>query len=290
MQKTSRDYQLGLVLVIVAVVAWSTAGLFTRYLSADTPTILFWRGLFGALGTVAVVAVLPGTGGIKTFRALDRSGVAYAALTALSMFFFITALRNTTVAHVAIVTAIVPFCAAYLGWALLGETPKPAVLVSSGIALAGVAIMAGISTDGHLYGDGFALLMALCMAGMILISRRFPGIPALPATCLASAFSALGALPFATIYAVSAQDMGLLALFGLVNQVIGFGLFAMGARLLPPAETALFTALEAPLAPLWVWIALSEVPGTAVILGGLMVFGAVLGHIRVANTGQNPRL
>lgn len=283
MTSSRRDYRLGLLLVTAAAVAWSTSGLFTRFLSADTATILFWRGLFGALGTYLVIAVIPGTGGISTFRHMGRHGFAYAAVTALSMLLFISALRNTTVAHVAIITAIVPFVAAYLGWAILRDVPRVSAVIASVVALIGVAIMVGISIDGNAFGDSLASLMALCMAGMILISRRFGSIPALPATCVASALSAAATLPFATLTSVTTQDLSILALFGLVNQVLGFGLFALGARLLPPMETALITALDAPLAPFWVWLFLAETPGKATLLGGAFVLAAVIGHIHWTN-------
>lgn len=279
MMSARRTYHLGIALVTAAAIAWSTSGLFTRLLSVDTPTILFWRGLFGALGMGLIMAVIPGAGGLGALRRLGRAGVAYAALTALSMLLFIAALRNTTVAHVAVITAMVPFFAAYLGWVILREVPQRAAIIASAVALIGVAIMAGLSTEGRASGNALAVLMALCMAGMILISRRFSHIPALAATCLASALSAAATLPFITVTAVTPQELGILALFGLVNQVLGFGLFALGARMLPPMQTALITALDAPLAPLWVWLIFMETPSGATLLGGTVVMLAVIGHI-----------
>lgn len=279
MKSARSDYNLGFLLVSAAAVAWSTSGLFTRILTVDTPTILFWRGLFGAIGTCIVIALIPATGGLKTFRAIRSPGYAYAVLTAISMLLFISALRHTTVAHVAIITAIVPFVAAFLGWVILREVPRISAIIASIAALTGVGVMAGISADGTAFGDTLAILMALCMGGMILISRRFGGISALPATCIASALSALATLPFATLTALPPTEFGFLALFGLVNQVLGFGLFALGARLLPPMETALITALDAPLAPLWVWLVFAETPGNATLLGGAFVFAAVIGHV-----------
>ncbi len=279
MTHAGREYRLGLFLVTAAAVAWSTSGLFTRALVLDTPTILFWRGLFGAVGTALVLALLPGTGGVRSFGRLGRAGWAYAAVTALSMLFFISALLHTSVAHVAIITAIVPFVAAYLGWVILRERPGRTAIVASLAALGGVAIMAGISRDGQASGDMLAVCMAICMGGMILIARRYSHIPALAATCLASGLSAAAMLPFAGLTGISAHDLAILALFGVVNQVLGFGLFALGARLLPPMETALITALDAPLAPFWVWLVFAETPGRATMLGGGIVFAAVIGHI-----------
>ena len=98
-----------------AAVAWSLSGLFTRYLSADTPTILFWRGLFGAISVVAILWLWPSTGGLRAFQKLGKPGFAYAVATSISMLLIICALRETTVAHVAVITATVPFFAAYLG-------------------------------------------------------------------------------------------------------------------------------------------------------------------------------
>jgi drug/metabolite transporter (DMT)-like permease len=279
MKDAKSEYGIGLLLVTVAAVAWSTSGLFTRFLTVDVATILFWRGLFGALGTLALMPLLPGTGGFISFWHLGRAGCAYAAVTAASMLFFISALLNTTVAHVAIITSIVPLIAAFLAWVILREKPTKSAVLASLAALCGVAVMVGVSSDGHLFGDTLALIMAVLMAGMILISRRYQGIPALAATCLASSLSALAVSPFANVASVGGDQLIILAAFAVVNQVLGFGLFALGARWLPPTQSALILALEAPLAPFWVWLILAETPGPETLLGGGIVLFAVFGHI-----------
>lgn len=273
------EHTTGLILVTTAAAAWSTAGLFTRLVTMNASGILFWRGLFGAIGMLALMAVLRGPSGLGSFRGLGAPGLAFSAITALSMLLFITALRNTSVAHVAIIIAIVPFIAAALGWVILRERPGRSAITSSLAALCGVAVMVGIGVEGGLYGDVMASLMAACMAGMILIARRFRDIPALATTCLASGFSALLTLPFAALVPITPHDIGIMAAFALINQVMGFGLFALGARLLPPMEAALITALDAPLAPLWVWLFFSETPSWPTIAGGTLVIAAVVSHI-----------
>lgn len=278
-----QTYLAGLLLVTVGVVVWSTAGLFTRILAADAPTILFWRGLFGAFGTCVVIQLLPAMGGFRAFGSLGRPGISYAALAALSMVLFISALRQTTVAHVAVITAAVPFIAALLGWLLFKQTPRRFALVASVAATLGVAIMVGIGREGTVVGDALAAMMAIAMAGMILISRRFGSIPVLPAICLASLLSAVATLPFATLTGISTQEFMTLAVFGFVNQVIGFGCYAFGARHLPPIETALITSLEAPLAPLWVWLWFAETPGPATIVGGMIVVVSVVCYVFWSN-------
>lgn len=110
-------------------------------------------------------------------------------------------------------------------------------MLASLVALVGVAVMSGAGVEGSLFGDILAFLMSLCMAGMIVISRRYGAIPALPATCAASALTALATLPLAALATVKAQDMTVLVVFAVVNQVRGFGLFAVGARYLPPMQS-----------------------------------------------------
>jgi len=62
-----------------------------------------------------------------------------------------------------------------------------------------------------------------------------------------------------------------------VGQIgLGLAFLTMGARLIPAAEVALITLLEVVLGPLWVWLTLSERPGTGTLLGGAVVVVAVM--------------
>jgi drug/metabolite transporter (DMT)-like permease len=266
---------LGLVLVLAGVVGWSMAGLFTRLLSLDAATILFWRGIFGAIGTLALIPFMPGP---KSLR-LGITGMGYATVVAASMLTFITALRFTSVAHVAVIIALVPLFAAFLGWVAFRERPGATAIIASLVAAAGVAIMVGAGGDGNIWGNLLALAAALLMAAMILIARSRPQIPALAAMALASALSAAATLPFATLSGLSITEFGLLAAFAIITQVIGFGLFALGARHLPPTETALLTTLEAPFAIAWVWLVIGTAPSIATLVGGAIVLAAVISFI-----------
>jgi len=52
---------------------------------------------------------------------------------------------------------------------------------------------------------------------------------------------------------------------------------AEGAKRLPAAETALLSALETPLAPVWAWLMFSEIPAVLTLVGGAIVLLAVYG-------------
>jgi len=284
-----QDYRKGLLLVTAATLAWSTAGLFTRLIEADTGTMLVWRGVFGSVGVFAVSFALQGRTAVTEYARLGRGGWGFAVISALGMLCFITGLRLTTVAHVAIIYATVPLVAAALAWVLLRERLSRSALLASLAALAGVVVMMGAGRDGSLIGDVLAFGMTVSLALMMLISRQMPTLPIMAASALSALLSGLAAVPFAESLAVSGGELGLLMAFGLVNSALGLALFSLGARYLPPVETALITALDAPLAPVWVWLLFAETPGPATLWGGSIVFVAVAAHLWRENRARNRR-
>jgi drug/metabolite transporter (DMT)-like permease len=273
--------RLGLLLVILSALAWSTAGFFTRLIPVDAWTMLFWRGVFGALTGFAFVVIQEGQNWRQAFTRIGRYGVLFTLMSTVGMIAFLSSLKLTSVAHVAIIYAAIPFVAAALAWLVLRERVSAPTLLASTAALLGVVLtVAGSSGEGSLVGDGLAVLMTLTMGGMMVVARAAPStIPMVPAACLSAALTALVSLPFASPSAVSGPDLAYLALFGITNMGLGLIFFTLGARMIPAAQTALIGALDAPLAPAWVWLAFGETPGLATMVGGSVVMVAVLAHV-----------
>ena len=284
------NYRYGLYLVVASTVAWSLAGLFTRLIHLDAWTMLVWRGLFSGAGLIVVMVLQDGTGALRQFGKLRWAGWSYALVGAAAMVCFITSLRYTTVAHAAVIYATLPFLAGGLGWLVLRERPGAGAAAASFAALVGVALMVGFGAEGGVLGDVLALVMTVGMAVLIVLGRMYAGIPTMAAAALSAFISAAAALPFAHVTSVTGQEIVLLALFGVVNSALGITLFMLGSRLLPPIETALLGALDAPLAPVWVWLVFAETPSLATFIGGGVVFAAVAVHIaREAIMKRPPR-
>ena len=191
----SRDHKLGLFLVFTSTLAWSTAGLFTRAISQDIFTVLVWRGLFGTAGLLAVIVWRDGAKGLRTLLWLGGAGWAYALISGLGMVCYILALRMTSVAHVVVIYATVPFMTAGLAWLMMRQRPSRDAVIACSIAFAGAVVMVGLGGDGNLGGDLLALLMTLSMALMMVIARKHPKIPTLPAGTASSILGVLICLP-----------------------------------------------------------------------------------------------
>lgn len=269
----------GVLCVTGATVAWSTFGFFTLSVSADTPTVLVWRGIFGALSLLVVLVLREGGSGLSGFRRLGRAGWAFAACGGIAGLTTILALRETSVTHVAVIFATAPFCAAILGWLFLRERPARTAVIASGIALIGAVVMVGLGGEGTLYGDAIAVVSVIAFSALILISKSNPSIPSLPASVLSVLVTTVVAVPFLTEFSIPYSDLPMLAGFGVVNSALAILLFMIGARHLPSIQTALIGALETPLAPLWVWMAFGIAPGLLTLAGGAIVVGAVVWHI-----------
>lgn len=279
--------QIGMLLVLGAALAWSTAGFFTRVVDTDLWTMLVWRG---GLGAVALFALMRLRDGPQCWRVLKAARAPFwitVVLSALAMLVFIAALTLTTVAKVSLIYAAVPFVAAVLAFLILRETPTKAALTASLLAAIGIAIMVTPSFvsgsaggfDSNLSGDALALAMTILMALITVYLRRHPDLPMVAVGACACLLTALMALPFAAPLNVTAHDILWLSLFGPITSGIGFVLYAKGAQRLAASEAALLGAIETPLGPLWVWLLFHEVPGSATLLGGGIIFATMLAYV-----------
>jgi drug/metabolite transporter (DMT)-like permease len=132
--------------VAASAIAFSTAGLFTRLISADVWTMLFWRGLFGGLLIAAYIGWREREATRAAFAAIGRAGVLTASCSTIGTICFVTALRETTVADVTVIYATAPFLAAGIAWAWTREHPRRLTLAASSLALLGVMVMCGAAS------------------------------------------------------------------------------------------------------------------------------------------------
>ncbi len=279
-EAASPQHRLGLALVALAAVFWSTSGIFVRLIGADLMTMLSLRGLFSGSAVMLVYLLIEGKAGLMRLRNLSLPVLSVAACSAMSMISGIGSFRFTTIAESLIIYATVPFVTAAFAWIFVGERPSQRTLIASAIALAGVAIMLkDASWGGSLFGKGLAVLMTLGMAGMTTIMRRHQNVPMLPAMAISAWLCSFVTFWFASPLSVGAQDLLLIALFGIVQNAAGLVLYAIWSRKIPAAEATLIAALEVPFTPLWVWLFLGETPDGAVLFGGAIVMAALFGHI-----------
>ena len=266
--------QSGVALVVVSAFVFSTAGIFSKGIDVAAWDIIFWRGVSAASFTLIYLAAR----GVLMREVRQFRGAALAAtlMMGAGTAAFIPAFKLSHVANVALIYGAAPFFAAGLAWIWLKELPSRTVVIASAVAFAGVFLIFASSLGRvALRGDALALFMTLMMAGTMVVYRAHPQTTA----ALPAALSSVVLLPLAywlgDPFAVAAEQLPWLVLFGLVFAVASVTL-SEGARRLPPAETALLSILELPLAPVLAYALLAERVSPQVVAGGAVILLAVL--------------
>ena len=265
-------------MLVAAALFLSTSGLALRNIeTAEGWQILFYRSLTFSV-TVFVFLLLR-----RDIRIRDElinlgwNGLVLAVFLGTGFIAYVFALLHTTVANALFVISAAPLMIALLGWLVLKERVPIRTWVAIGGATAGLVVMVGSEfASGRYLGNLIALWVPISYAVTIVLIRRSTRLHMLPALCLAgivaTAISAFGIQNFS----LSLHDLLISIYLGIFQIGFGFILLFLGARYVPAAQVGLIGLTETICAPIWVWLAVGEVPATATLIGGLIIFSAIL--------------
>lgn len=272
----------GILLIIGATLCWSSESLWVRLVSADDWQILFWSAIVMTIALGGWLFAQYGRGLAGALRRTGRPGIVAAVSVAIAYTGFIFALNRTTVANTVVLLATAPLVAALFARFVLGERVRRRTWIAMGAAFAGVLVMVSDSLGGgQLIGDLLALATGAVYAINIVALRAAPvydGEPAdmIPPNAAGGLIIAAVATSQADITAVSGADLGILVMIGLVSLALGTWLFTRGVRHVQAAEAGLICLTEAAVAPLLVWLVLSETPTPQALAGAAIILAAVV--------------
>jgi drug/metabolite transporter, DME family len=263
----------------------SLAGVILRHVeAADGWQVLFYRS-FAFVAVLLLFLVCRHRGATaRAFRVVGRPGLVTALSLSPAFILFILALLETTVANVVFILSLSPFVAALFAWLALGEAVGRSTLAAMAVSLVGVGFMFGDGlVAGTLLGDCLALGACLSYSAALVAMRKGRAVDMLPAVCLAGVLtigvSGLVAMAVSPSHlSIGLRDLTLAAVLGVVQLAFQYILVTTGTRYVPVAEVALIGRLTLVMAPLWVWLAVGEVPGALSLVGGAIILVAVMGH------------
>ncbi len=279
-----RAYLRGVGAVLLAGGFLSFGGLLVRLIAAADPwQILFYRSI-ALVATLMVVLAFDKRAGIwAAFRAVGLTGLVAAVCIAGGSIGFIFSITHTTVANTLFMLSASPLFTAVLAWIVLGERVSPVTWAAIAGAVAGVAVMVGEGiVVGALFGNLTALGAALAFAAFMVAIRRGRTVDMLPAVCISGlltlAVAGIASVGGGAGLAISAPDLLLCAVLGAVQIGGGLIFITIGSRHVPAAEVTLLSLSEVVLGPVWVLLALGEVPSGPTMLGGAILLSAIAGQ------------
>ena len=285
MTQPDTAHRRALILMIIAPLLWSIAGVVTRNLSPELQAhgrfeITFWRSLFAAICVGGYLALVR-RDFAGALRRAGRAGLVSGCMWATMFICFMLALTLTSTANTLIVLAVAPLLTALLAWAVL-KAPIPArTWVAITVAMAGIGWMfagslrieSATTVFGMLIAAGTPLASAI---NFVVLKRSGHVVDLIPAVFLGGAISAAVVLPLAFPFIATSRDVLLLAILGIFQLGVPCMLLVVAARHLSATELSLLALLEVLLGPLWAWLGAGEVPSAATVSGGALVLSALI--------------
>jgi drug/metabolite transporter (DMT)-like permease len=269
------DRRRAVLLLLITVVLWSTSGVMIK-LSTLGP-----MALAGARSAVTALVLLAYIRRPRFTWSVYEIGGAVAM--AATFFLFITATQLTSAANAILLQYTAPLWVALFGTWFLGERPRAYDWWAMAAIVAGMLLFFGGDLDGRgLAGNLLAVLSGLTMAWMTLLLRKQRGSAA-ETILLGNALTALIGLPFLLWESPQPQDWLIVLYMGVLQLGIPFVLYSVAIRYLPALDVILISTLEPILSPIWVFLAVGELPGALALLGGLVVILAVTVRSLVAS-------
>ena len=268
----------GPLLIFFGALSLSFGGLIVKSFEGATLwQILFWRSLFFSLTVLTFLIITYKSKVLKSFYDSGLPGFIGGLILSIGFCGYVFAMYNTTVANTNFIISLQILFLAIFGFFFLKEKINLITLISIILAMSGVLLMVGNSlSPGELSGNLAAFTMPITFAVLIMIVRKFPSVDMVPAQFVAGISSCLIGLSLSPTIMISPHDIFLGFLAGFFQIGFGFIFITIGARTTPSAMVGIIMLSESVLGPIWAFLFVSEIPSFYGLIGGAIIFFAVL--------------
>lgn len=267
--RSERDGDRGRLLILLAALFWSLAGVFIKFLDLHPLTIVFYRSLFASLVFVPFLK----SSEFRFNTAIIVSVISYtAAITA-----FVSANKLTTAANAIVLQYTAPVLVYLFSRLVLGERISPPNAFALAVSMAGVGFISFDSAgQPEMSGVLLALLSGVLFAIYMVNLQRMKEFSAIYVTWSNNLLCAVLLLPFVKApLSLSIDQLCIVAVMGAVQLGLPYFLFSKGLQTISLQEAALIALIEPVLNPLWVALTVGEIPSFATLVGGAMILMAL---------------
>jgi len=279
-------------LIVLAVLLWSTGGLFIKLTTLNAFSVNLGRSLFAAI----TVAVFTYKKGLK----LDAFTLLSSFLYAGTLSCFVYANKTTTAANAIFLQYTAPVYILIFAPFILKEKFRVSDLLTVVVCLAGMSLFFlepqnsenKLATD--IFAGNIAALASGVFFGLYFIFLRHPRSlenknPAL-SVFYGNILIVLFMLPLVwknPPAAISSNDVLAILFLGIFQIGIAYLLFTKGiAAGVRSLDASIIGFIEPLLNPIWVFLFLSETPSKWAILGGIVIISAVILHTLKENRSK----
>ena len=265
-------------LIFLGALSLSFGGLIVKsFDGASLWQILFWRSVFFSLTVLTFLIITYKKKVLNSFYLSGLPGLIAGTILSLGFCGYVIAMYSTTVANTNFIISLQILFLAIFGYFFLKEKISFVTLFSIILAIIGVLIMVGNSlSPGEMSGNLAAFSMPITFAVLIIIVRKYPTIDMVPAQFIAGICCCLIGYFISNKIMISYHDIFLGFLAGFFQVGFGFIFITIGARTTPSAMVGIIMLSESVLGPIWAYLFVSERPSIFSLIGGAIIFSAVL--------------
>jgi drug/metabolite transporter (DMT)-like permease len=257
--------------LLIAVVLFSTSGLMIKLTTLDALALTAGRSMVAGLIFLLYLRRPQFTWSVA------QIGGAFGYIGA--QVFFVAATQLTSAANAVLLQFTAPIYVALFGIWFLGERARRVDWITMAVIGFGMTLFfAGGLTASGILGNVYAILSGISLAWLVLFMRKQKDGSPLETVLLGSIFATVLFLPALWRSTPTPADWGIILFLGVFQLGVPFILYSTAIRYLDAVEAILIQALEPILNPIWVFLAVGERPSPQALLGGIVVFGAVIGR------------
>jgi drug/metabolite transporter (DMT)-like permease len=261
-------------LALSAGCLWSLGGVFIKLLDLHPLTIVFYRSFFASLFFFFFAP-------LTYWRLKPALAVSVFSYTA-AISAFVWANKLTTAANAIVLQYTAPIFVFLLAVLWFREPMSSRNLRALVAGMVGIAIIFGASrAQADFPGVSIAVLSGLLFAVYMTNLRFVQNVDPAYLTFINNLVCWLALFPLVrTDLALSVDQGVMLAVMGVVQLGIPYFLFSRSLERLSVQEASLIVLIEPVLSPIWVALAIGELPSTATLLGGsIILFGLALRYL-----------
>lgn len=253
-----------------------------RIINLPATDIAFWRAIALSLPVLCLIIYR-----YCRYRQVPDRESLFGRDMLLSAFFyglssvlFPMSAMMTSIANMLFIISTAPLWAGILGWLFLRESVNRVTSLAFIISLTGVFIV--ISGTGKQLsfspsiGDLTALLTAISMAAAFVVGRSSQNDLSLSPSVGAIIAALILYVRFDITVLLPPRTLLLVIFEGSVVVFLALSLIAKASRFIPSSHLGLFLLLETILGPLWIYLTFDETPRLSALIGGAVIFIALL--------------
>jgi drug/metabolite transporter (DMT)-like permease len=268
----SRHGAAVLALVICAVL-WSSGGLLIKLLPLSPFAIAGFRS---AIAASVMFLWVRRQGPLQPTWTTPQFGSIISYM--FTVVLFVWATKQTTAANAILLQYTAPVWVALFSAAITKERlQKLDMVVVACVMLGMVVFFLDALTPGAMFGNILAVASGIAFAGVALFMRAQRGISTTESIILGNVLTAIVCIPFAGVLPeVSVDWIVPLLVLGVFQLGVSYLLYSWALAHVTALEAVLITVLEPLLNPVWVGLALGEMPSGTALIGGSLVMAAVV--------------